>query len=170
MTSMGRKRVAQVMKKALAGAMFFLLGGAAGLFLCQYASPVWSYNESIVAREALIDASISQYRAGRLSEAAILMKEANRVASRVDASWPFLFPWHGAVMRVTGAFSKFHVSRDYRAPETAYLFRAAGQEEQARPYYERLESERGRTPTQVDASAEAFIREAAAFQGGQPIR
>lgn len=152
------------MKNILFGALLFFLGGVAGLWLCRYVSPVWSYNESIGIREMLVDASISYYRAGRVPEAAVLMKEANQVASRMDATWPFFFPWNGAMLRVTGAFSGVHVSRDYRAPETAYLFRAAGLEEEARPYYERLQKERGRTPAQIDASAEAFIREAAAFQ------
>lgn len=150
--------------KLLIGVLLFLSGVAAGVTLCWYASPVWSYNESIGFREDLINASITRYREGRVAEAAVLMQEANEVAARPDAAWPLMFPWHAAILRATGVFSDVHVSRDYRAPETAYLFRAAGQEELSRPYYERLETQRGRNQAQIDASAAAFIREAALFQ------
>lgn len=142
----------------------FCSGIAAGLLLSWYVSPVWSYNESIGIREALVDASVSHYREGRLAEAAVLMQEANRVAGRSDKPWPLLFPWHGMILRMTGAFSVIHVSPEYRSPETAYLFRTAGEVERARPYYEHLERQRGRSPAQIDASAAAFLREAAAFQ------
>lgn len=150
--------------KLLMGVFLFCSGIAAGITLCRYASPVWSYNESIGIREDLVNASIARYREGRVAEAAILMKGANGVAARPDMTWPLMFPWHAAVLRVTGVFADIHVSRDYRAAETAYLFHVAGLEELSRPYYERLETQRGRNQAQIDASAAAFIREAALFQ------
>ena len=153
-----------MMTRVLGCILLFVAGLATGLGLCWYVSPVWSYNESIGIRETLVDASVSQYRSGRLSEAAVLMQQANNVARRPDATWPLLFPWHGAVMRITGAFSVVHVSQDYHAPETAYLFRSAGQEDRARPYYESLEARHGRTSVQIDQSAAAFVREASSFQ------
>jgi len=155
------------MKRLLLYLLFFVLGSSFGMLLCWYASPVWSYNEAIRSREDLVDASVLQFRSGRVAEAAVLMQQANEVASRPDQSWPMMFPWHAAVLRITGVFSSIHVSKDYRAAETAYLFRASGQHDRAGPYYERLQRQRSRTPEQVDASASAFLRSASAFQEQQ---
>lgn len=155
------------MKKISLYLLTFFLGASSSMFLCWYVSPVWSYNEAIRSRENLIDASVSEFRDGRIAEAAVLMQQANQIAARPDQAWPISFPWHAAILRVTGVFSDIHVSRDYRAPETAYLFRASGQDGRALPYYERLQKQRGRTPEQIDNSASAFLRSAALFQEQQ---
>ncbi|MDR6644513.1 MULTISPECIES: hypothetical protein [unclassified Luteibacter] len=161
------KEQENLMKRLSLYLLFFVLGASFGMLLCWYASPVWSYNEAIRSREDLVDASVLQFRGGRVAEAAVLMQQANEVASRPDQSWPFLFPWHAAVLRVTGVFSGIHVSKEYRAAETAYLFRMSGQHDRAGPYYERLQKQRGRTTEQLDVSASAFLRSASAFQEEQ---
>lgn len=152
------------MKAALLIVLMFLTGLAAGVGACWYASPVWSYNEAIAMRERLVEASVAQYRAGRLSEAAVLMEEANFIASNEDKAWPVFFPWHAAVMRATGVFEYIHVGPAYRAPETAFLLRAAGDETNARHYYEISQQRSRRTEAQMDASSATFLREAASFQ------
>ena len=153
-----------MLKKLIVFGAIFAAGLGAGLGLAWYASPVWSFNEAIRAQEALVDASVSQYREGRFAEAAVLMQQANKAGERTDEAWPFLFPYNGAVVRATGVLKYLHPSPDYRAPETAYLFRLAGEEDRARPYYEELATRHGRTPARLDLSASSFLRESAWFE------
>jgi hypothetical protein len=152
------------MRIALLASSFFMAGMTAGIAACWYASPVWSYNEAIGIREGLVDASVREFRKGRYAEAASTMREANRVATRADIAWPFFFPWNASVVRITGVFSQIHVGPAYRAPETAFLYRAAGDEANAGPFYRLVQERTGRTQEQIDASSASFLRESAAFQ------
>jgi hypothetical protein len=162
----GRQRQGSkgLLKKLIVFGAIFVAGLAAGLGLAWYASPVWSFNEAVRAQEALVNASVSQYREGRFAEAAVLMQQANKAGERTDEAWPFLFPYNGAVVRATGVLKYLHPGPDYRAPEAAYLFRLAGENDRARPYYESLATRHGRTTAQLDLSASSFLRESAWFE------
>ena len=126
-------------------------------YMAQYASQIFNREQTIRAREGIVQLVIDRYRSGDYESAAALATGVNFLETYQDHGWPLLSPLTGTFYRLSKPSVSSQKDPKYYADIAAYLYSAAGRQEAAEPYYRLVMGGARAKKEQVDARAKGIL-------------
>jgi hypothetical protein len=148
----------------------FFVGFFSALFLARYASPVEAYGQRLRAQHGLEEQAYDDYQERRYASAAGLLKGSSLLGADSLDEWEFWLPIRGSIYRARGGLENIDSLRGFNSPLIAYLFRVAGDEAAAKPYYDSVERDKHKTQAELDKFAKSYMDQLGAMDRSEVKR